>query len=150
MLAEQKLTSLKGVGNKLVEKLNKLAVFSVQDLLFHLPLRYQDKTKLTPISSLLFGQEALVDGEIVSQHMTQSRNPSLLVKIVGKDGAFLTCRFFHFHHRQAEQFKRGMFLRAYGEVLSRYTGLEIVHPNYKIFSENTHPPLETLLLLFIL
>lgn len=145
MLAEQKLTSLKGVGNKLVEKLNKLAVFSVQDLLFHLPLRYQDKTKLTPISSLLFGQEALVDGEIVSQHMTQSRNPSLLVKIVGKDGAFLTCRFFHFHHRQAEQFKRGMFLRAYGEVLSRYTGLEIVHPNYKIFSENTPPPLENTL-----
>jgi len=100
----------------------------------------EGKFKLTPISSLLFGQEALVDGEIVSQHMTQSRNPSLLVKIVGKDGAFLTCRFFHFHHRQAEQFKRGMFLRAYGEVLSRYTGLEIVHPNYKIFSENTPPP----------
>jgi len=50
MLAQLKLTTLKGVGDKLVEKLNRLGLFHVQDLLFHLPLRYQDKTKLTPIS----------------------------------------------------------------------------------------------------
>jgi ATP-dependent DNA helicase RecG len=139
MLVEQKLTSLKGVGDKLVAKLNKLSIFCVQDLLFHLPLRYQDKTKLTPINNLFANQEALVEGEIISQHLTQSRNPSLVVKLVGSDGASLSCRFFHFHHSQAQQFKRGMWLRAYGEVSLRANGLEIVHPSYQIFNANTPP-----------
>ncbi len=142
MLAEQKLTSLKGVGEKLVEKLNKLGLFHVQDLLFHLPLRYQDKTKITPLSEVSIGQEALVEGEIISQHMTQSRKPSLLVTIVDSDGNSLTCRFFHFHHRQAQQFKRGMKLRAYGEMASWNGSLEIVHPTYQVFNANKPPELE--------
>ena len=142
MLAEQKLTSLKGVGDKLVEKLHKLGIFSVQDLLFHLPSRYQDKTKITPLNQLQIGQEALVEGEIISQQMTQSRNPSLIVKIMDEYGIMLSCRFFHFHHRQAQQFKRGIYLRAYGEVHSRPTGLEIVHPTYQIFSQEIPPELE--------
>ena len=142
MLAEQKLTSLKGVGDKLVEKLHKLELFHVQDLLFHLPLRYQDKTKITPLNQLQVGQEALVEADIISQHMTQSRKPSLLVTMADGDGNNLTCRFFHFHHRQAQQFKRGMKLRAYGEVASWNGSLEIVHPTYQVFHADKPPELE--------
>ncbi|BBN60666.1 ATP-dependent DNA helicase RecG [Hydrogenovibrio marinus] len=142
MLAEQTLTSLKGVGEKQLEKLHRLGLHTVQDLLFHLPLRYQDKTKLTPLSNLFVGQEALVEGEIISQHLTQSRNTSLLVKIVDTEGNLLTCRFFHFHYRQAQQFKRGQILRAYGEVRSGPTGLEMVHPTYELFSADKPPALE--------
>lgn len=145
MLAQQKLTSLKGVGDKLAEKLHRLGLTVVQDLLFHLPIRYQDKTKLTPLDQVFIGQEALIEGEIVSQHMTQSRNSSLLVKLVDPSGQILTCRFFHFHYRQAQQFKRGQGLRAFGEVRSGPTGLEMVHPNYQLFSPNSPPPLETTL-----
>lgn len=142
MLAEQKLTSLKGVGEKLVEKLEKLGLFNVQDLLFHLPLRYQDKTKLTSIGNVLIGQEALVEGEIISQHMTQSRKPSLIVKMIDEEGEVLTCRFFHFHHRQAQQFKRGSRLRAYGEVTAWSGEREIVHPTYQVFQADKPPALE--------
>lgn len=145
MLAQQKLTSLKGVGDKLAEKLDRLGLTVVQDLLFHLPIRYQDKTKLTPIAQLFVGQEALIEGEIISQQMTQSRNPSLLVKLVDSTGQMITCRFFHFHYRQAQQFKRGQWLRGFGEVRSGPTGLEMVHPAYQLFAPASPPPLETTL-----
>ncbi|QCU91027.1 ATP-dependent DNA helicase RecG [Thiomicrorhabdus sediminis] len=139
------LTSLKGVGDKLAEKLAKLGLASVQDLLFHLPLRYQDKTRVIPIADLLFGQDALIEGEIISQHMTKTRNSSLLVKIADANGQILSCRFFHFHYRQAQQFKRGQMLRAYGEVRNGPTGLEMVHPSYQLFNPQNPPPLETTL-----
>ncbi len=142
---KQSLTTLKGVGEKMVEKLNKLGLFNVQDLLFHLPRNYQDKTVLTNISQLYPGTEALIEGEILSQHMTQSRNSSLLVKVIDGSGQTLTCRFFHFHFRQAQQFKRGSRLRAYGEINGGPTGLEMVHPTYQLFSEDNIPPLETTL-----
>ncbi len=142
MLSQYKLTSLKGVGEKLLSKLNKLNIYTLQDLLLHLPLRYQDKTKLSAINNLQIGQEALIEGEIISSHLTQSNKPSLLVTIIDDDKAILTCRFFHFHHRQAQQFKHGMKLRAYGEVYSRPNGLEIVHPSYQVFKANNPPILE--------
>lgn len=145
MLSEQKLTSLKGVGEKQLEKFQRLGISTVQDLLFHLPLRYQDKTHLTPIDRLFIGQEAQIEGEILSQHMTQSRNSSLLVKLVDESGKPLTCRFFHFHFRQAQQFKRGIRIRAYGEVRSGPNGLEMVHPSYQLFSINQSPRLDNTL-----
>lgn len=145
MLSEQSLTSLKGVGDKQLEKFQRLGISTVQDMLFHLPLRYQDKTRITPISNLFIGQEAQVEGEVISHHMTQSRNSSLLVKIVDASGRNLTCRFFHFHFRQAQQFKRGLQMRAYGEVRSGPNGLEMVHPTYQLFSADKVPPLENTL-----
>lgn len=141
-LSQQKLTSLKGVGDKQAEKLNRLGLYSVQDLLFHLPLRYQDKTRLTPIPQLILGQESQVEGEVISQHMTQSRNSSLIVKLMDHSGQSLSCRFFHFHYRQAQQFKRGLKIRAYGEVRHGPTGLEMVHPSYQLFTADTIPPLD--------
>jgi len=142
MLSQQSLTSLKGVGNKLVEKLQKLGLNSVQDLLFHLPLRYQDKTKVRAISQLIVGAESQIEAEIVSQHMTKSRNSSLLVKLLDAEGQALTCRFFHFNYRQAQQFKRGQMMRAFGTIQSGPTGLEIIHPQYLIFSASNPPLLE--------
>lgn len=145
MLAQLSLTALKGIGPKLVEKYQKLGILSVQDLLFHLPLRYQDKTKLTAFEDVIFGDEALLEGEIIAQHMTQSRNPSLLVKLTSPDGHILTCRFFHFHRTQAMQFKRGQKMRVYGEVRSGPTGFEMVHPTYSIFAASQTPKLDNTL-----
>ena len=144
-LARQRLTSLKGVGEKQAEKLGRLGLHVVEDLLFHLPLRYQDKTRLHSITQLLPGQEAQIEGEITAHHLTQSRNSSLIVTVVGADGGRLTLRFFHFGFRQAQQFKRGSQIRAFGEVRSGPTGLEMVHPNYRLFAAERRPPLETTL-----
>ena len=142
MLAQQSLTALKGVGPKQVEKLHKLGLFVVQDMLFHLPLRYQDKTRLTDLDRALVGSEALIEGEIFSQALTRGRRNSLLVKIQSPSGTFLTLRFFHFHHRQAQQFTRGKSLRVFGELRSGPSGLEMVHPTYEFINPDQPPALE--------
>ncbi|MEA1990416.1 MAG: ATP-dependent DNA helicase RecG [Pseudomonadota bacterium] len=142
MLAEHSLSNLKGVGPKQLEKLHKLGLFVVQDLLFHLPLRYQDKTKLTALENARLGSEVLMEGEIFSQALTRGRRNSLLVKIQSPQGAFLTLRFFHFHYRQAQQFTRGKTLRVFGEVRSGPNGLEMVHPSYEFVNTETPPELD--------
>ncbi len=145
MLAELSLTNLKGVGPKQLEKLEKLGLFVVQDLLFHLPLRYQDKTRITPIENVLVGSEVMVEGTIFSQALTRGRRSTLAVKIQSDQGATLTLRFFHFHYRQAQQFVRGKKIRAFGEVRSGPGGLEIIHPSYQLFNEGEEPELEATL-----
>jgi len=142
MLSEYSLDNLKGVGPKQLEKLQKLGLFVVRDLLFHLPLRYQDKTRKTSIDSIMVGQEALIEGEIFSQSLTRGRRNSLLVKIQSPSGQFLTLRFFHFHYRQAQQFSRGKTLRVFGEVRTGPNGYEIVHPVYQFIDPLDPPPLD--------
>ncbi len=142
MLAQQQLTALKGVGPKQVEKLHKMGLFVVQDLLFHLPLRYQDKTRLTDLDRVTIGTEVLVEGEVFAQTLSRGRRSSLLVKIQSPSGTFLTLRFFHFHHRQAQQFTRGKTLRVFGEVRSGPSGLEMVHPTYEFITPDAPPALE--------
>lgn len=142
MLASLKLTTLKGVGPKQVEKLHRLGLFVVRDLLLHLPLRYQDKTRKTELDSIMPGQEALIEGEIFSQHLTQGRRSSLLVKIQSASGQFITLRFFHFHYRQAQQFSRGKTLRVFGEARTGPSGYEIVHPTYEFIDPDNPPPLD--------
>ena len=142
MLAQQQLTALKGVGPKQVEKLHKLGLFVVQDLLFHLPLRYQDKTRLTDLDRAIIGTEVLVEGEVFAQTLSRGRRSSLLVKIQSSSGTFLTLRFFHFHHRQAQQFTRGKTVRVFGEVRSGPSGLEMVHPTYEFITPEMPPALE--------
>lgn len=142
MLAQQPLTALKGVGPKQVEKLHKLGLFVVQDLLFHLPLRYQDKTRLTDLDRAIIGTEVLVEGEVFAQTLSRGRRSSLLVKIQSPSGTFLTLRFFHFHNRQAQQFTRGKTVRVFGEVRSGPSGLEMVHPTYEFITPDAPPALE--------
>lgn len=145
MLAKHSLTALKGVGPKQLEKLQKLGLFVVEDLLFHLPLRYQDKTKVTAIEMARIGSEVLIDGEIFSQALTRGKRNSLLVKIHSSEGTVLTLRFFHFHYRQAQQFTRGKSLRVFGELRSGPNGLEMVHPSYQFITPDNPPELESTL-----
>ena len=145
MLTEYSLSNLKGVGPKQLEKLSKIGLNVVQDLLFHLPIRYQDKTRITPIENTIIGNEYLVEGTVFSQAMTRGRRNTLVVKLQSDSGQNLTLRFFHFHYRQAQSFVRGKRIRAFGEIKSGPTGLEIIHPNYQLFNENEPPELETTL-----
>lgn len=142
MLSEYTLDNLKGVGPKQLEKLQKLGLFVVRDLLFHLPLRYQDKTRKTELETVLVGQEVLIEAEVFSQHLTQGRRSSLLVKVQSASGHFLTLRFFHFHYRQAQQFSRGKTIRVFGEVRTGPNGFEMVHPVYQFIDPSNPPPLD--------
>lgn len=145
MLAQQPLTLLKGVGTKQLEKLQKLGLFVVQDLLFHLPLRYQDKTRLTHLNNAQVGGEILIEGTICSQTLSQGRRRSLLVTLQTDSNTFVTLRFFHFYPRQAQQFSHGKTVRVFGELRSGPTGFEMVHPSYEFIHSDKPAPLDTTL-----
>jgi ATP-dependent DNA helicase RecG len=124
------VTSLKGVGFSLAQKLGRLGVETVQDLLFLLPLRYEDRTRTVPIGSLQPGARAVVEGEVQLSEVVFRRKRVLLVRLADGTG-FLTLRFFHFSGAQQEQLQRGVRLKCFGEVRRGPMGLEIVHPEYR-------------------
>ncbi len=124
------VTSLKGVGQALADRLAKLGVETVGDLLFLLPLRYEDRTRIVPIGSLRPGERAVVEGEIQLAEVVFRRKRTLLVRVADGTG-FLTLRFFYFSGAQQEQLVRGARLRCFGEVRRGPLGLEIVHPEYR-------------------
>ncbi|MBN2647375.1 MAG: ATP-dependent DNA helicase RecG [Thiotrichales bacterium] len=145
MFENHSLDTLKGVGPKQLDKLNKLGLFHIQDLLLHLPLRYQDKTRLLAIEALIPGMEAQTEGTIISQAMTRGGRNSLLITLQSNQGALLSLRFFHYHPRQAQSFNRGKRLRVYGEVRMGLHNLEMVHPTYQFIQEQNPPALDTTL-----
>ncbi len=125
------LTQLKGVGAAVAEKLAPLGMHNVQDVLFHLPFRYQDRTQLLPIGALQPGQEAVIAGEVVMADVVIRKRRSLLVRIADGTGS-LTLRFFHFSQKQVQQFSRGTRLQCFGEVRRGPGMLEMVHPEYRL------------------
>ncbi|MEZ5478206.1 MAG: hypothetical protein R3E95_12195 [Thiolinea sp.] len=127
-LLQQPVSSLKGVGDKLVEKLQRLGILRVADLLFHLPLRYQDRTRIYPISSLRIGQEVLVEGEIEGTEVVM-RSRRMLLCHVNDGSGVLTLRFFHFSSAQQRSLARGNLIRCFGEVRQAGYHLEMIHPN---------------------
>ncbi len=129
------LRDLRGVGPQLESSLNQLGIHNVQDLLFHLPLRYEDRTRVHPIGALYPGARALVEGEVEHATIVRGRRATLVVVISDGTGR-VTLRFFHFRAAQKNQLSRGTRLRCYGEVRGGYRGLDMVHPSYKrILSE---------------
>ncbi|MDN3555897.1 ATP-dependent DNA helicase RecG [Halomonas maura] len=134
------VTDLKGVGEALALKLSRLRIETVTDLLFHLPLRYQDRTHVTPIATLRAGGEAVVEGEVMAAEVVRGRRRSLLVRL--RDGSgILSLRFFHFSPAQQQQFRPGVRVRAFGEARAGATGLELYHPEYRLLGEGA-PPVE--------
>ena len=124
------LRDLHGVGPRLESALSQLGIHTVQDVLFHLPFRYEDRTRIQPLGSLYPGARAQVEGEIEHCAIVRGRRSMLVVLLADGTGR-ITLRFFHFRAAQKKQFSRGTRLRCYGEVRAGYQGLEIIHPSYK-------------------
>jgi ATP-dependent DNA helicase RecG len=125
------VSSLPGVGPALVATLAKLGLERLQDLWFHLPLRYEDKTRVSAIADLRIGERAQVEGVIEAIERGFRFRPQLKVAIVDASGQTLVLRFFHFNRAQAEQLKVGARVLCYGEVRHAAQGLEMVHPSYQ-------------------
>lgn len=128
----QALTALRGVGATLVTKLNKMGIGSCQDLLFHLPFRYEDRTQITPLHQLQHGQSALVLATIAAVEMQYGRRRSLLVQL-HDGGAEFYMRLFYFNAAQYQALQEGQWLQCYGEARSGRHGLEMIHPEYQIY-----------------
>jgi len=129
-LAERPVTALHGVGPALADALARIGLRTVQDVLFHLPLRYEDRTRVVPIGTLRNGDRAVIEGEIQLTEVVFRRRRTLLVRIADGTG-FVTLRFFHFSAAQQAQLVRGQRLRCFGEARLGPGGLEIVHPEYR-------------------
>lgn len=130
MLSEP-LTALGGVGPALAAKLGKLGLYRVEDLLFLLPLRYEDRTKLVRIGSLAAGMRCLVSGEVLLAETAYRGRRNLLVRI-GDGSGQLTLRFFHFSRSQQAQFRPGMLITCFGDARRGNAGLEMIHPEYRL------------------
>jgi ATP-dependent DNA helicase RecG len=143
---QRPVASLRGVGPALAEKLAKLGVTQVQDLLFVLPSRYEDRTQVTEIGAVRHGMRAVVEGEIQLTEVAYRRRRQLLCRMTDGTGS-LTLRFFYFSAAQQAGLARGTRIRCFGEVRRGPLGLEIVHPEYRRIGtiESAAVPLEEVL-----
>lgn len=142
-LTQLSVTSLNGVGNKIAEKLARLNIYSVADLLFHLPIRYEDRTRITKIAELKVGNHVLVEGNVRSSVVIRKQKANLICQI-GDDTGILQLRFFHFTMKQQQLFnKSGLTLRCFGEIRRNFKSgeLEIIHPEIQIISSSIPAPL---------
>lgn len=128
------LTRLKGIGPSLAQKLAVLGMRSVQDLLFHLPLRYEDRTRVAIMRSLQIGDTVQLQGEVVDSRITFGRRRSLQCTLTDGTG-FIHLRFFHFSPSQKNSLAPGNRLRCYGEVRRGRAGFELYHPEYRVLKD---------------
>ncbi|WP_293627468.1 ATP-dependent DNA helicase RecG [Salinisphaera sp.] len=126
---------LNGVGPKLVDKLATLGIASIGDVLLHRPLRYEDRSRVTPVSEMMAqGLPVVAVVRIEAAEVRHGRRRSLLVSTT--DGqARLWLRFFHFAPAQQARLVAGTWLRVFGEPRAGVYGLEIVHPEYQIVDD---------------
>ena len=129
------VTVLRGVGDTLAVRLRALGVQTTEDLLFLLPLRYEDRTRVVPLGELRPGQRAAVEGEVLLTDIVFRGRRQMLCKITDGSG-FLTLRFFHFTAQQQNGLARGARIRCFGEARRGPNGLEIVHPEYRKVDPN--------------
>ncbi len=135
------VTRLRGVGPRMATKLEQLGISNIQDLLFHLPMRYQDRTRVTPIGALQPGTDVVVEGDIKVADVAFGRRRSLVCRIQDGTGN-LTLRFFHFSGAQKNNLRTGSRLRCFGEVRPGASGLEMYHPEYRLLNEDKPNPVE--------
>jgi ATP-dependent DNA helicase RecG len=135
------VTALRGVGDALAQRLRALGVETTQDLLFLLPLRYEDRTRVVPLGELCAGQRAAVEGEVLLTEVVFRGRRQMLCRIADGSG-FLTLRFFYFTVQQQNGLARGVRIRCFGEARRGPNGLEIVHPEYRRVDPNAAQPPE--------
>ncbi len=133
-IVSQPVTSLSGIGNRAAANLEKLGIRTILDLIFHLPIRYEDRTRLYPIAKLAVGMTALICGKVEFMDVLPRGRKSLICRI-GDGSGFIDLRFFHYNARQHNTLKQGTILSCFGEVRYGFTGLEMVHPEYRIISD---------------
>ncbi|MES4615190.1 MAG: ATP-dependent DNA helicase RecG [Ewingella sp.] len=135
------LTSLSGVGASQADKLAKLGLETIQDLLLHLPLRYEDRTRLYAINDLLPGIFATIEGEVLRSDISFGRRRMLTCQISDGTG-MVTLRFFNFNAAMKNSLAPGRRVTAYGEIKRGTIGAEIIHPEYRIQGENSEVVLQ--------
>ncbi|AWC93048.1 TPA: ATP-dependent DNA helicase RecG [Morganella morganii subsp. morganii] len=135
------LTTLHGVGAGQAGKLAGIGLHTLQDLLFHLPLRYEDQTRLYTITDLLPGIYATVSGEVLRTDVVFGRK-RMMTCLISDGTGILTLRFFNFSAAMKNALAAGKQVTAYGEIRRGKNGPEIFHPEYKVRQSDTSVELQ--------
>lgn len=135
------ITLLKGVGPSLQSKLAKLNIYSIQDCLFHLPNKYQDRTHISPIHTLAPDQYAVIEANVVNCQVTQGKRRTLRVQLHDGTGV-IYLRYFYFSGSLQNKFKPGTRVRVFGEIRMFNNLLEIAHPEISVGTLGNMPPLQ--------
>ncbi len=144
----QSVQTLKGVGPAVATKLEKLGIVNIQDVLFHLPLRYEDRTRIISIGSLQPGQQAVVEGVIEHSEVRftgrrgRGRSGRSLLCYISDGTGGLLLRFFHFSTAQQTNLANGVRIRCFGEVRAGAGKLEMAHPEYRRLADNKEEAVE--------
>ena len=123
-------SNLKGVGPRLSELLAKCRIYTVQDLLFHLPFRYQDRTHITAVRQLQVGDTAVIEGEVIQNQIVMGARRSLMCEVQDATG-IIGLRFFNFSTAQRNSLAIGSHVRCFGEVRYGKRQLVMIHPEYR-------------------
>jgi ATP-dependent DNA helicase RecG len=137
----QPVTALVGVGTHTANRLANLGIHVIQDLLFHLPARYEDRTQVLRIGALQGGMTALIRGKVEYTDVLQKGRRSLICRISDGSG-FLDLKFFHFSTSHQNILRPGVFISCFAEVRHGYAGLEMVHPEYSVITSLESPVAE--------
>jgi len=132
---------IKGVGPEVKKLLEKCRIETVQDVLFHFPFRYQDRTKLTPVKQVRQGEWVVVEGEIIQ---IEAKNRRTAVELYDGTGVIFLL-FFQLGFNQKLAFKEGLRLRCFGEVKFSSHGKTLFHPEYQRIDSRTIAPIENTL-----
>lgn len=140
-ILQRSIMELRGVGEQVATRLAKLQIKTLQDILFHLPTKYVDRTRIHPLNTLRVDDIVVVEGTIEKISVVPKPRRNLIVKITDSSGK-AELRFFHFNSSQQEQFKPGRMIRCFGQVRLSRTGLQFIHPEYKVFDSGQIIPVE--------
>ena len=129
-LATVPITTLKGIGPKVAEKLKKIDIQFIEDALFHLPLRYEDRSHVVAIADTLVGSHVAIVGQVTACQIQFGKRRMLVVNVADNTGS-MTLRFFNFTAAQKAQFEHGVWLKCFGEIRRGRFGPEMTHPEYR-------------------
>ena len=135
------IQNIRGVGPKIADTLSNLGIYQVEDAVFHLPYKYEDRTNLTPIGDAPYETPLLVEGEIVKSTVVFRGRRMLITEIFDGTGR-LTMRMFHFALAQHKNLKEGHRIRCFGTIRHGPKGKEMIHPQYQVFSKDEKVEIE--------
>ena len=133
------IQKLQGVGAAAATLLEKLHIFSTDDLLFHLPRDYEDRSTIIPMNQLVVGRSYLLEGEVRSVDFPPGKKKSLAA-LLQDDFGKVTLRFYHIYKGLTDRIKMGQQLRIFGEVRVGARGLEMYHPEIQVIQQHTPLP----------
>jgi len=136
---ESPLIDFYDVNSRVAHRLQQQGIDRIDDLLLQIPICYQDMTRIVPLSALVIGSTVQVQGTITQVKKQYARRPMLLCKIQDKS-ASLNIRWFHFTANQQVRLQVGQIFRGFGEIRQGRQGLEMVHPQYRVFSPQSFVP----------